>query len=203
VRCRGFCTTSNQTSLSFAEASCAAVCYIVSMHTQVFTTVCRMVLESPRFEDFFLMVEVPNFEIASDAFQTFKVRACAVCKVQSCRPITSRRYLTNPMHMYGSALVSAAQELMTRHKNLVAAFTYEHYNMVCHCRNFLQASLLQYLNLPVICRMQERMVWLIRLMPCADMFAMCSSSQRLSGASPLRATLPCCSQTTMSPGASP
>jgi Mo25-like len=35
----------------------------------------RMVLESPRFEDFFQMVEVPNFEIASDAFQTFKVQA--------------------------------------------------------------------------------------------------------------------------------
>jgi hypothetical protein len=43
-----------------------------------------MVLESPRFEDFFLMVEVPNFEIASDAFQTFKVRELnRLCHVQS------------------------------------------------------------------------------------------------------------------------
>lgn len=52
--------------LTFAQPACggegAHVC------------ICRMVLESPRFEDFFQMVEVPNFEIASDAFQTFKVQ---------------------------------------------------------------------------------------------------------------------------------
>eukprot|EP00955_Chlamydomonas_euryale_P041322 351955-Chlamydomonas_euryale.AAC.13 len=33
----------------------------------------RMVLESPMFMEFFTNVEVANFEIASDAFSTFKV----------------------------------------------------------------------------------------------------------------------------------
>lgn len=35
--------------------------------------VSRLVLEGPQFYTFFDMVEVANFEIASDAFTTFKV----------------------------------------------------------------------------------------------------------------------------------
>lgn len=33
---------------------------------------CRMVLEGPLFQEYFKKVEVSNFEVASDAFQTFK-----------------------------------------------------------------------------------------------------------------------------------
>jgi hypothetical protein len=32
----------------------------------------RMVLEGPLFQEYFKKVEVSNFEVASDAFQTFK-----------------------------------------------------------------------------------------------------------------------------------
>lgn len=34
----------------------------------------RMLLEGPLFMNFFEKVEVANFEVASDAFSTFKVR---------------------------------------------------------------------------------------------------------------------------------
>lgn len=34
----------------------------------------RIVLESPMFMEFFARVQIANFEIASDAFSTFKVR---------------------------------------------------------------------------------------------------------------------------------
>ncbi len=34
---------------------------------------CRIVLEGPLFEQYFKKVEVSNFEVASDAFTTFKV----------------------------------------------------------------------------------------------------------------------------------
>ena len=36
---------------------------------------CRIVLEGPLFEQYFKKVEVSNFEVASDAFTTFKVQA--------------------------------------------------------------------------------------------------------------------------------
>ena len=34
---------------------------------------CRMVLDGPLFKEYFDKVEVSNFEVASDAFSTFKV----------------------------------------------------------------------------------------------------------------------------------
>ena len=96
-----------------------------------------MVLESPRFEDFFLMVEVPNFEIASDAFQTFKVQAWRPPVLSSLRVrlgsvCAKVHMLQHPHARVGRQLQFSTylQELMTRHKTLVAAFTYEHYHMV-------------------------------------------------------------------------
>ena len=41
----------------------------------------RMVLEGPEFQKFFDYVEVANFEVASDAFTTFKVQGMPRCKV--------------------------------------------------------------------------------------------------------------------------
>ena len=38
---------------------------------------CRMVLNSPSFYNFFSWVEAKEFEVASDAFATFKVRSKA------------------------------------------------------------------------------------------------------------------------------
>ena len=48
---------------------------------------CRIVLEGPLFEQYFEKVEVTNFEVASDAFSTFKVsfflKICAfLCEPQ-------------------------------------------------------------------------------------------------------------------------
>ena len=40
---------------------------------------CRLVLEGPLFGHYFDKVEVSNFEVASDAFSTFKVSACTCC----------------------------------------------------------------------------------------------------------------------------
>lgn len=36
---------------------------------------CRLVLQGPLFQQYFEKVEVSNFEVASDAFSTFKVPA--------------------------------------------------------------------------------------------------------------------------------
>lgn len=47
-----------------------------SLNTVFHTSVVlfRYILESPSFELFFKYVELPNFDVASDAFSTFKVR---------------------------------------------------------------------------------------------------------------------------------
>ncbi len=37
-------------------------------------SIARLVLEGPLFAEFFHKVEVTNFEVASDAFTTFKVK---------------------------------------------------------------------------------------------------------------------------------
>lgn len=39
-----------------------------------FEALAKIVLQSPHFYDFFKYVEVSTFDIASDAFATFKVR---------------------------------------------------------------------------------------------------------------------------------
>lgn len=38
----------------------------------------RYILESASFQLFFKFVELPNFDVASDAFSTFKVRSMSV-----------------------------------------------------------------------------------------------------------------------------
>lgn len=39
---------------------------------------CRFVLESGNVEKFFVYVELPNFDVASDASATFKVWICTI-----------------------------------------------------------------------------------------------------------------------------
>ena len=45
--------------------------------TNIMHAACRLVLEGPLFGHYFDKVEVSNFEVASDAFSTFKVRYAA------------------------------------------------------------------------------------------------------------------------------
>lgn len=41
----------------------------------------RMVVEGPDFNNFFAYVEVANFEVASDAFTTFKATSFVSCRL--------------------------------------------------------------------------------------------------------------------------
>lgn len=64
----GICNMRHAGNVFPAQSSSCAFCCLY-----------RLVLEGPRFQDFFDKVEVANFEVASDAFTTFKVRepSCA------------------------------------------------------------------------------------------------------------------------------
>jgi Mo25-like len=99
------------------------------------------------------------------------------------------------------------QELMTRHKTLVAAFTYERYNMVrmlaaCAAQHQLTDRCLldAYVQASHCCFLETALGNRAALTTsCAERG---SSSQRQSVASPRPATRPCCNRTTTSPGAS-
>jgi hypothetical protein len=58
---------------------------VVALHGR-----CRMLLEGELFMNFFEKVDVANFEVASDAFSTFKVRN-DVCAPASCVPASAQR----------------------------------------------------------------------------------------------------------------
>lgn len=80
----------------------------------------RYILESASFELFFKFVELPNFDVASDAFTTFKVRAMSFECLQ---------FLLCPYIYYG-AWRKIWQDLLTKHGDIVAEYLNIHYDEV-------------------------------------------------------------------------
>lgn len=85
-----------------------------------FCCLLRLVLEGPRFQDFFDKVEVANFEVASDAFTTFKVRetlcACGLLPAPTLPAPTLQLWLPHRMLRQSagaSGLSSAASGSLT------------------------------------------------------------------------------------------
>jgi hypothetical protein len=116
------------------------------------------------FLEFFDRVEVANFEIASDAFATFKVGYR--CRERTCAPVSRKTML---------ALCMSVQDLLTRHKAMVAVYLQEHYSEVCVA--VLHAGLCYSSNVP-------RVPYLTR-----SLLALCCSS--------FPCTINSCSQATM------
>ena len=84
----------------------------------------RLVLEGPLFEQYFEKVEVSNFEVASDAFSTFKARLSSSCCQHSQVASAIWRLRGNFMSCH------LLQDLLTRHKGLVASFLSQNYDEV-------------------------------------------------------------------------
>ena len=80
---------------------------------------CRLVLEGPLFGHYFDKVEVSNFEVASDAFSTFKVHML----VPQCSPQQSALQSWPDQCLL-------LQDLLTKHKAMVAAYLISHYEEV-------------------------------------------------------------------------
>ena len=91
----------------------------------------KILLHSDHFYDFFKYVEVSTFDIASDAFATFKVFICDILSVlSSCK-------------LFISACLFF-QELLTKHKMLAAEFLeanydkiFNHYQKLLHSDNYV------------------------------------------------------------------
>ncbi len=94
-----------------------------------FEALTKIVLNSDNFYDFFKYVEVSTFDIASDAFATFKVRYKAI----------SRDFAASYQLCF-----FFVQELLTKHKMLAADFlennfdkVFEHYGKLLHSDNYV------------------------------------------------------------------
>lgn len=105
----GICNMRYAGNVSQAQSSSCAFCCLY-----------RLVLEGPRFQDFFDKVEVANFEVASDAFTTFKVReplcACRLLPAPTLPAPTLQLWLPHRMLRQSagaSCLSSAASGLLT------------------------------------------------------------------------------------------
>ena len=112
-------------------------------HTAEADAGCRLVLEGPLFGHYFDKVEVSNFEVASDAFSTFKVlppHAQPRCDRVEPRPelykvLRAVRAATSDavrafLKLEKAHEAQCAQDLLTRHKTVVAAYLQQHYDAV-------------------------------------------------------------------------
>ena len=92
-----------------------------------FLSVFRYILESASFVLFFKFVELPNFDVASDAFSTFKVRTelslILIPFTNDCKVLHG----TSSYFPIGMLL----QDLLTKHVNVVSEFLTAHYDEVC------------------------------------------------------------------------
>lgn len=79
----------------------------------------KITLYSQQFYDFFTYVEMSTFDIASDAFATFKV-----CSVAFGSPCCQFRVIIS------EHTTLSFQDLLTRHKLLSAEFLEQHYDRV-------------------------------------------------------------------------
>jgi len=82
----------------------------------------RYILESGSFELFFEYVELPNFDIASDALNTFKVNPYVHVFLGGRR-----------IKYWWSSLIRLFQDLLTKHEDVVAGFLSSHYEQVITC----------------------------------------------------------------------
>ena len=81
-----------------------------------YESLARIILYHEKFFRFFHYVEVSTFDIASDAFSTFKVRfAGSTCDV-------------GLWHFHCDRYVVLLQEALTKHKALVSTFLDEYYD---------------------------------------------------------------------------
>lgn len=142
--------------------------------SQVCTLRDRLLLENkPIFMEFFEKVEVANFEIASDAFSTFKVRVVCdysasgtqhltlpsrwcVSAIQICPSRVRTRLCWHAhlacmarLHCLGSPhhcmYILCPQDVLTRHKGLVATYLMENYSEVrAHSLQLLQVDCTTY-----------------------------------------------------------
>ena len=83
----------------------------------------KILLQSEQFYEFFKYVEVSNFDIASDAYSTFKVILKYYFLGMLCR-ITLLTHFTNSLFWL------FLQDLLTRHKMLSAEFLEANYDNV-------------------------------------------------------------------------
>ncbi len=98
----------------------------------------KITLCSEQFYDFFRYVEMSTFDIASDAFATFKVsvfvniQALSVCFVWVASLILIFRCTVLLVCLMNSICLVFFQDLLTRHKLLSAEFLEKHYDRVSH-----------------------------------------------------------------------
>ncbi len=86
----------------------------------------KHVIEGDQFYSFFTFVELSTFDIASDAFSTFKVQWAGLGSRYSGRVRGLRLELT--------LLLYVIQDLLTRHKILCAQFLEKNYDKVNEAR---------------------------------------------------------------------
>lgn len=133
--------TSDQYSRHMSQRVCIAA-FVVFGNTsfavfQTFMVLFRYILESPSFELFFKYVELPNFDIASDAFSTFKVRYISF---QFCLTLISYLFLfldLDGVPLFDIVLVKCLQDLLTKHEDAVSEYLTAHYDEVC-CFSFVR-----------------------------------------------------------------
>ena len=89
----------------------------------------RLILYSDHFIKFFGFVEMSTFDIASDAFSSFRVCVCVcvcVCYVCVCVCV----WVCVGVHTYLCAYISSLQELLTRHKVMSSEYLEKSYDPV-------------------------------------------------------------------------
>lgn len=121
---------------SYEQQEIALNCGTMLRECARYEALAKIMLYSDDFFNFFRYVEVSTFDIASDAFSTFKVSYCLYCV-----------YLNTNLNLKNlkiQTIFMSLQELLTRHKMLCAEFlelnydkVFSHYQRLLNSENYV------------------------------------------------------------------